>query len=108
MKATRPINALLLFSSLIASATTKGLQQGANPFDIGAGLVRAPQPPCPNGLASPTAATGAGFAASVWWTFGAGLAFAFCSFLLNNRRIANSILSLPFFSLAFEHAPKFR
>jgi subtilisin family serine protease len=42
MKTTRPINALLLSSSLIASATTQALQKGSTPFDVGAGLVSAP------------------------------------------------------------------
>jgi subtilisin family serine protease len=38
-----PLNPLLLTSRLIGSATTDGLQAGLDPFDIGAGLVRAPQ-----------------------------------------------------------------
>jgi subtilisin family serine protease len=42
MKATRPINALMLSSSLIASASMRGLRPGSSPFDVGAGLVCAP------------------------------------------------------------------
>lgn len=38
-----PLNGLQLTSRLIASANADGLQPGTDPFDVGAGLVRAPQ-----------------------------------------------------------------
>jgi hypothetical protein len=40
---TSPLSALQLTARLIASSTTEGLEAGLDPFDIGAGLVRAPQ-----------------------------------------------------------------
>jgi subtilisin family serine protease len=43
VKATSSLSALQLTARLIGSATTDGLQAGLDPFDIGAGLVRAPQ-----------------------------------------------------------------
>lgn len=43
IKASSSLSALQLTSRLIGSATTEGLQAGLDPFDIGAGLVRAPQ-----------------------------------------------------------------
>jgi len=44
IKTTHPLlSALELTSRLIGSATTEGLQAGFDPFDIGAGLVCAPQ-----------------------------------------------------------------
>lgn len=43
IKTTSLLNPLQLTSRLIGSATTDGLQAGLDPFDIGAGLVRAPQ-----------------------------------------------------------------
>jgi subtilisin family serine protease len=43
IKAISSLSALQLTSRLIGSATTEGLQGGLDPFDIGAGLVRAPQ-----------------------------------------------------------------
>lgn len=43
IRAVAPLNALELGARLIASATTAGLQAGFDPFDVGAGLVRAPQ-----------------------------------------------------------------
>jgi subtilisin family serine protease len=43
IKATSSLNALQLTSRLIGSASTDSLQAGLDPFDIGAGLVRAPQ-----------------------------------------------------------------
>jgi subtilisin family serine protease len=43
IKAISLLSALQLTSRLIGSATTEGLQAGLDPFDIGAGLVRAPQ-----------------------------------------------------------------
>jgi subtilisin family serine protease len=38
-----PLSALHLTARLIASAITEGLQAGFDPFDVGVGLVRAPQ-----------------------------------------------------------------
>jgi subtilisin family serine protease len=43
IKANGVLNSLHLTSRLIGSATTDGLHSGIDPFDIGAGLVRAPQ-----------------------------------------------------------------
>jgi subtilisin family serine protease len=43
IESTGPLSALELTSRLIGSATTDDLQAGLDPFDIGAGLVRAPQ-----------------------------------------------------------------
>jgi subtilisin family serine protease len=43
IETTSLLNPLQLTSRLIGSATTDGLQAGLDPFDIGAGLVRAPQ-----------------------------------------------------------------
>jgi subtilisin family serine protease len=43
IKAISSLSALQLTSRLIGSATAEGLQAGLDPFDIGAGLVRAPQ-----------------------------------------------------------------
>jgi subtilisin family serine protease len=43
IKATSGLSAPLLTARLIGSAGTDGLQAGLDPFDIGAGLVRAPQ-----------------------------------------------------------------
>lgn len=43
IKTTSLLNPLQLTSRLIGSATTDGLQPGHDPFDVGAGLVRAPQ-----------------------------------------------------------------
>jgi subtilisin family serine protease len=43
IKATSVLSAPLLTARLIGSAGTDGLQAGLDPFDIGAGLVRAPQ-----------------------------------------------------------------
>ena len=43
IKTTSLLNPLQLTSRLIGSATTDSLQPGLDPFDIGAGLVRAPQ-----------------------------------------------------------------
>jgi subtilisin family serine protease len=43
IKAISPLSGLEVTSRLIGSATTDGLQAGIDPFDIGAGLVRAPQ-----------------------------------------------------------------
>jgi subtilisin family serine protease len=43
IKASSSLSALQLTARLIGSATTEGLQAGLDPFDIGAGLVRAPQ-----------------------------------------------------------------
>jgi subtilisin family serine protease len=43
IKTTSLLNPLQLTARLIGSATTDGLQAGLDPFDIGAGLVRAPQ-----------------------------------------------------------------
>jgi subtilisin family serine protease len=43
IKAISSLSNLQLTAHLIGSATTDGLQSGLDPFDIGAGLVRAPQ-----------------------------------------------------------------
>jgi subtilisin family serine protease len=43
IKATGFLSSLHLTSRLIASATTEGFKSGQDPFDFGAGLVRAPQ-----------------------------------------------------------------
>jgi subtilisin family serine protease len=43
LKKTGRLNSLVLTSRLIASATDEGMQAGFDPFDIGAGIVRAPQ-----------------------------------------------------------------
>ena len=43
IKASSALSALQLTSRLIGSATTEGLQAGLDPFDIGAGLILAPQ-----------------------------------------------------------------
>jgi hypothetical protein len=37
------LNSLQLTARLIGSSSTEALQSGLDPFDIGAGLVRAPQ-----------------------------------------------------------------
>lgn len=43
IRSNGPLNVLQLTSRLIGSASSQGLQEGIDPFDIGAGLVRAPQ-----------------------------------------------------------------
>ena len=43
MQSSGSLNGLQLMARLIGSATSTGLQPGLDPFDIGAGLVRAPQ-----------------------------------------------------------------
>lgn len=43
LKASGVLNSLQLTARLIGSATASGLQSGIDPFDIGAGLVHAPQ-----------------------------------------------------------------
>jgi len=43
IKASSSLSVLQLTARLIGSATTEGLQAGLDPFDIGAGLVHAPQ-----------------------------------------------------------------
>jgi subtilisin family serine protease len=43
MQSSGALNGLQLMARLIGSATSTGLQPGLDPFDIGAGLVRAPQ-----------------------------------------------------------------
>jgi subtilisin family serine protease len=42
-RSTGFLNSLQLTSRLVGSATSDGLQNGLDPFDIGAGLIRAPQ-----------------------------------------------------------------
>jgi subtilisin family serine protease len=43
IKSNSALSALQLTARVVGSATTKSLQDGLDPFDIGAGLVRAPQ-----------------------------------------------------------------
>jgi subtilisin family serine protease len=43
IKATRPLNAFEWLGRLTGSASSNGLKPGFDPFDVGAGLVRAPQ-----------------------------------------------------------------
>jgi hypothetical protein len=43
IKSNGPLNALQLTARLVGSSISEGMQAGFDPFDVGAGLVRAPR-----------------------------------------------------------------